>query len=143
MLTFCFFLNLFQSIPNHLRFFVHIPGVADVDIEQIDPKKTDPEYLEFQCLNVEEVEKLLNETVEHLSNTIHLTPSLAKVLLLEHEWQATEIVEKYNRNPSGLLVSVYHFNAEFISYVTTSNEVHFSLLLFLCHPPYLSFTSSR
>lgn len=56
-------------------------------------------------MNVEEVEKLLNETVEHLSNTIHLTPSLAKVLLLEHEWQANEIVEKYNRNPSGLLVS--------------------------------------
>lgn len=51
------------------------------------------------------MEKLLNETVEHLSNTIHLTPSLAKVLLLEHEWQANEIVEKYNRNPSGLLVS--------------------------------------
>lgn len=85
---------------------ISILGVADVDIEQIDPKKTDPEYLEYQCLNVEEVEKLLNETVEHLSNTIHLTPSLAKVLLLEHEWQANEIVEKYNRNPSGLLVSV-------------------------------------
>lgn len=87
-------------------FLIPILGVVDVDIEQIDPKKTDPEYLEFQCLNVEEVEKLLNETVEHLSNTIHLTPSLAKVLLLEHEWQANEIVEKYNRNPSGLLVSI-------------------------------------
>lgn len=86
-------------------FVVYVPGVSDVDIEQIDPKKTDPEYLEFQCLNVEEVEKLLNESVEHLSNTIHLTPSLAKVLLLEHDWQANEIVEKYNRNPSGLLVS--------------------------------------
>lgn len=94
----------YSSEDNECEYDYYNTGVADVDIEQIDPKKTDPEYLEFQCLNVEEVEKLLNETVEHLSNTIHLTPSLAKVLLLEHEWQANEIVEKYNRNPNGLLI---------------------------------------
>lgn len=48
---------------------------------------------------------MLNETVEQLSNIIMVTPSLAKVLLLEHKWKTAEIVEKYRTNPSGLLVS--------------------------------------
>lgn len=79
-------------------------GIADIDIEQIDRKKVDPEYLEYDCLNVEAVEKLLNETVEQLSNIIKVTPSLAKVLLLEHKWRISEIVEKYRANTSGLMI---------------------------------------
>lgn len=86
-------------------------GVADIDIEQIDRKKTDPEYLEYECLDVEAVEKLLNETVEQLSNIIKVTPSLAKVLLLEHKWKISEIVEKYRVNSNGLMVNKY-FSSE-------------------------------
>lgn len=51
----------------------------DNDIEQIDPSKTDPEYFEYECLTEEQVERLLNETVEVLSNNLQITPSLAKV----------------------------------------------------------------
>ncbi|KAJ6641343.1 putative E3 ubiquitin-protein ligase ariadne-2 [Pseudolycoriella hygida] len=94
----------YSSEDNECEYDYYNTGVADVDIEQIDRKNMDSEYLEFKCLNVEEVEKLLNESVEHLSNTIHLMPSLAKVLLLEHSWQANEIIEKYNRNPNALLI---------------------------------------
>lgn len=54
---------------------------------------------------MDEVEKLLNESVEKLSNTLKITPSLSKVLLHEHKWNADNIVEKYRDNASNLLVS--------------------------------------
>lgn len=79
-------------------------GVPDVDIEPIDRRKSDPEYLEYVCLDMEAVEKLLNENVEHLSNLIKVTPSLAKVLLLEHKWKVAEVVDKYRQNATGLMV---------------------------------------
>nr|XP_019556560.1 potential E3 ubiquitin-protein ligase ariadne-2 [Aedes albopictus] len=80
-------------------------GLEDCDIEQIDPKRSDPECFVYECLNVEEVEKLLNESVERLSNQLHITPSLAKVLLHETKWNTAEVVEKYRNNASNLLVS--------------------------------------
>lgn len=54
-------------------------GVDDCDMETDDRSKNDPEYFVFTCLRVEEVEKLLNESIELLSNSIQITPSLAKV----------------------------------------------------------------
>lgn len=59
---------------------------------------------------MEAVEKLLNETVEQLSNIIKVTPSLAKVLLLEHKWKIAEVVEKYRQNASALMVSVFEIS---------------------------------
>lgn len=105
------YLNLsicsYSRVLNWFLSFAHLmfAGVADIDIEQIDRKKTDPEYLVYECLDVEAVEKLLNETVEQLSNIIKVTPSLAKVLLLEHKWKISEIVEKYRVNANGLMVN--------------------------------------
>jgi ariadne-2 len=45
----------------------------DCDAEQSDPSKTDPEYFVYECLTVEEVERLLNESVEILSNTLQVS----------------------------------------------------------------------
>jgi hypothetical protein len=53
--------------------------VDDNDIEQIDPSKIDPENFIYDCLGEEQVERLLNETVEYLSSSLKITPSLAKV----------------------------------------------------------------
>lgn len=53
---------------------------------------------------MEAVEKLLNERVEQLSDTIKVTPSLAKVLLLEHKWKIADIIEKHRSNAAGLMV---------------------------------------
>jgi ariadne-2 len=75
------------------------------DIDSVDPKKTDPEFFKYDCLTVDEVEKLLNESVEGLSNSLKIVPSLAKVLLHEHRWNANEIIERYRDNASNLLVS--------------------------------------
>lgn len=80
-------------------------GLEDCDIEQIDPKRSDPEYFVYDCLDVEEVEKLLNESVEKLSNVLQITPSLAKVLLHETKWNTSDVIEKYRNNASNLLVS--------------------------------------
>lgn len=51
----------------------------DCDMETVDRTKSDPEYFAYTCLRVEEVEKLLNESIELLSNSLQITPSLAKV----------------------------------------------------------------
>ena len=45
----------------------------DCDIDQIDPSKSDPEYFSFECLLVEEVERLLNENVEMLSSSLQVS----------------------------------------------------------------------
>lgn len=75
-----------------------------MDVEPIDRRKSDPEHLEYACLDMEAVEKLLNETVEQLSNIIKVSPSLAKVLLLEHKWRINDVVEKYRQNATALMV---------------------------------------
>lgn len=54
----------------------------DFDMEAVDQSKSDPEYFVYSCLKVEEVEKLLNESIELLSDSLQITPSLAKVSLI-------------------------------------------------------------
>lgn len=53
--------------------------VDDVDTD--DKRLMDPEYFEYECLTEEQVERVLNETVEVLSNNLQITPSLAKVTI--------------------------------------------------------------
>lgn len=94
----------------------------DNDIEQIDPSKTDPENFVCDCLYEEQVERLLNETVECLSYNLKITPSLAKVysfkkfqqilylliskvLLLTHQWNVNKIIENFRKDASGLLIN--------------------------------------
>lgn len=77
----------------------------DCDIEQIDLLKQDPEYFPYDCLSVEEVERLLNESVETLSNSLQITPSLAKVLLHTHGWAISTIISEYRIDASRLLVA--------------------------------------
>lgn len=85
-------------------------GTEDIDIEHHNALKTDPESFIFECLSVEDVDKLLNESIECLCNMINCAPSLAKTLLLEHRWSVNEIVNKYRENPTELLVSGMHYS---------------------------------
>ncbi|XP_058125410.1 potential E3 ubiquitin-protein ligase ariadne-2 [Anopheles ziemanni] len=93
------------SSDNDYEFEDYYNSGEDCDIEQIDPKRTDPEYFVYECLDVEEVEKLLNESVEKLSTQLQITPSLAKVLLHANGWNTAEVIERYRNNASFLLVS--------------------------------------
>lgn len=82
-----------------------LTGTEDIDIEHHNALKTDPESFAFECLSVEDVDKLLNENIECLCNMINCAPSLAKTLLLEHRWSVNEIVKKYREDANELLVS--------------------------------------
>ncbi|KAL1445599.1 hypothetical protein MTO96_044925, partial [Rhipicephalus appendiculatus] len=75
----------------------------DGEIDQQDQKKQDPEYFEFECLSIEDVERLLNESVESICASLSVMPSLAKVLLHTHNWNAQEIIQKYKQNAAQAL----------------------------------------
>lgn len=76
----------------------------DAEMEQSDPRKTDPEHFEFKCLSVEDVERLLNECVETLCATLPVKPSLAKLLLHTHNWAPTDIISFYKNDACQVLV---------------------------------------
>lgn len=82
-------------------------GGYDGDVDHLDPHKTDPEYYESFCLKDTEVERLLNESVEKLSDSIQVTPSLAKVLLHTSDWNQAEIVSQYRQDCHKLLTNVH------------------------------------
>lgn len=79
----------------------------DNEIEQIDPGKTDIEYFKCDSLNEEQVERLLNESVELLSNNLQITPSLAKLLHHTHSWDVREILKNYKDNPNSVLAKTH------------------------------------
>lgn len=107
-------------------------GTEDIDIERHNALKTDPESFIFECLSVEDVDKLLNESIECLCNLINCAPSLAKTLLLEHRWSVNEIVNKYRENPTELLVSEcqrYHS----LSRSSVINDIEYFVVAFDAH----------
>lgn len=81
------------------------PWGSENDDFESEHSKRDPEYAIHDCLRVEEVERLLNENVEVLSNSLHITPSLAKVLLHTHNWALQDVMTKYRNNSSSFLIN--------------------------------------
>ena len=61
------------------------------DTEMEHSKKDDPEYFEYNLLKVEDVERLLNESVEALCKSINVKPALAKMLLYNMKWAVSDI----------------------------------------------------
>jgi len=92
--------------PGYEDYYNIQPWGGDVD-NDVDPEQNrrDPEYAVYDCLRVEQVERLLNESVEVLSTSLHVTPSLAKVLLHAHNWASQDIATKYRTNASTLLIN--------------------------------------
>lgn len=70
----------------------------DGEMDDLETNHQDPEYAVYECLRVEEVERLLNESVELLSTNLKIKPSLAKLYLNAHEWALQEIVLKFQNN---------------------------------------------
>ncbi|CAG9855552.1 unnamed protein product [Phyllotreta striolata] len=87
------------------EFYDYYNSNDDIDIEQIDPRNIDPEYFEYNCLLEEQVDRLLNETVETLSNNLQIPPSLAKVLLHSNQWNINEVTKKFNDNSTQTLIA--------------------------------------
>uniref|UniRef100_T1JEH0 RBR-type E3 ubiquitin transferase n=1 Tax=Strigamia maritima TaxID=126957 RepID=T1JEH0_STRMM len=78
-------------------------GLDECEMDQ-NEGRFDFEYFEFECLTIEDVEKLLNESVEALCNSLHVAPSLAKVLLHTHDWAVEEVIRGYNKDAEQLLI---------------------------------------
>ncbi|VVC37293.1 Zinc finger, RING/FYVE/PHD-type,IBR domain [Cinara cedri] len=77
---------------------------AERDVKS-PPYCPDPEYFPVQCLTVDEVEKFLNELVEQLCNSIHVTPSMSKVLLYENKWAVQEVLWKFEEDADKLFIA--------------------------------------
>jgi ariadne-2 len=75
-----------------------------LDAKQLALRNTHPEYFIYECLTIEEVERLLNESVELLSNALQIEHSLAKLLLHTNEWEIEDIIVKYLEDPCKFLV---------------------------------------
>lgn len=64
----------------------------------------DPEYIEYSCLTVSQVERLLDDVTERVANVLHIAPSLAKLLLHMHQWDENSLIELYHSDPNNTLI---------------------------------------
>ncbi|VDK45253.1 unnamed protein product [Anisakis simplex] len=72
------------------------------DIETA-PENDDPEYIEYNCLTVPQVERLLNETIERVAGLLNISQSISKLLLYMHKWNEAALVDQYKSNPKKTL----------------------------------------
>lgn len=70
---------------------------SDNDVEHNEHLRA-LEFAVFECLRVDEVERLLNESVELLRTNLNVTPSMAKLFLHEHQWSLQDILLKHKNN---------------------------------------------
>ena len=72
-----------------------------------DFSNIDPETFPYTCLSLEDVEKLLNESVEILSTKLSITPALAKLLLHINNWNLDPVIVKCQRNMEEMLIAAH------------------------------------
>ncbi|XP_077292104.1 E3 ubiquitin-protein ligase ari-2 [Arctopsyche grandis] len=65
----------------------------------------DPDFFLYNCLTPDLVDKMLNESIERLTDTCQVTPSLAKVMLHAYKWNEQELIQKYKENARVVLIS--------------------------------------
>lgn len=82
--------------------FNYYDGGAD-DTEMERAVEDDPEYYEFLLLKVEDVDLLLNESVEAVCQATGIKPSLAKVLLHTQKWVSGDVISRHTRDASKFL----------------------------------------
>lgn len=73
-----------------------------LDLMNHDERK-DPENFQFECLNLEDVERHFNESVEAICAQLQVLPSLAKLMLHRNEWDVNVVIEKYQNDSCKLL----------------------------------------
>lgn len=73
-------------------------NMDECEIEENNKNVIDLEWFPYECLCDADVERLLNESVEALSNNLGVTPSLAKVILHTNEWAVLPSALAYKNN---------------------------------------------
>lgn len=93
--------NSSEEMDDDIDYYNDASDDLDIDC----PSKTDdPEYFEFEPLQVIDAERLLNEEIESLCKRLSVDPSTAKMLLHVHNWKKDDICENYQRDPTGFLI---------------------------------------
>jgi ariadne-2 len=75
----------------------------DEDMELNCDLKRDPEFFDYECLVIEEVEKYFNESVETVCASIQVSPSLAKLMLHTMDWNLEEVIHRFKNDCTKLL----------------------------------------
>ncbi|VDK75381.1 unnamed protein product [Litomosoides sigmodontis] len=70
-------------------------------------EREDPEYTEYVCLKVQEVERLLQGTMDHVVSTLRISSSIAKLLLYFYKWDDSTLIKLYNVDPYKVLVDCF------------------------------------
>ncbi|KAK3787917.1 hypothetical protein RRG08_008051 [Elysia crispata] len=81
----------------------YMDNTDDLDLD-CPSKADDPEYFEYEPLQLIDAEGMLNEEIETLCTKLKVNPSTAKMLLFGHNWNKEEIIENYQRDPQGFLI---------------------------------------
>ncbi|MFH4980877.1 hypothetical protein AB6A40_007586 [Gnathostoma spinigerum] len=72
--------------------------------EDLGPQKNNPEFIDFKCLDICQVERLLNETVAHVADELHVSPSLSKALLHLNHWDEDAVIKSYTEDSKNFLI---------------------------------------
>lgn len=68
-----------EEEEGDFQYYYNAEFDTDAQDALLSESKKDPEYFEFECLHVADVDRLLNESVEAICSRIPVTPSIAKV----------------------------------------------------------------
>jgi len=82
----------------------------------------DPEYFAYECLSVESVETIFNESIGEVRARLQLTHSQAKQLLHANKWDIGEILARHPPSSSSSSSSVSHHTPRPPSHPVVSSE---------------------
>lgn len=77
---------------------------GEEDADEYESLSCDPEHYEYECLDVEAVEKLFNENVEAVCAAFQIIPSLARLLLHSRQWDTASVLRDGQEDLEKLLV---------------------------------------
>ncbi|KAM7437995.1 E3 ubiquitin-protein ligase arih2 [Porites harrisoni] len=67
-------------------------------------KEEDPESFEYVIIDSNEAKQMFDSFVANVSRQIKVSESVARILLIQHDWNTEKILERHRIDPVGLLV---------------------------------------
>ncbi|XP_015750325.1 PREDICTED: E3 ubiquitin-protein ligase ARIH2-like [Acropora digitifera] len=86
-------------------------------------KEEDPESFEFVIIDTNEAGQIFDSMVAKVSQEIKVTKSVARLLLIQHEWNTEKILERHRVDPVGMLVEGRIIPEKSVSQTTTRSIV--------------------
>lgn len=113
--------------------FDHYYRMSDIENEidylQDFDKTNDPEYFEYECLPIEEVEKIWNTSVEEICKSLSVTPSRAKVRTIFNPLQIRILFSCQDQRPPHIAILSVLTKKSSFDCLPLNNSIYFP-------PPY-------